>query len=84
MTRLRVNWYKPGGKWYTGCDISVPDDFDPQPSHGFRFDALFELIIRQQTQLSPAWHRGEWYVAVTCIEQAGEDHRFFERLYRLY
>lgn len=26
MTKLRVNIFKPSGKWYTDEDIEIPDD----------------------------------------------------------
>jgi hypothetical protein len=75
-TVLRVNWYKPSGKWYAQCELEVPDDFQIT----FETDCIREFVEKNQNQLHKAWIAGDWYVSVTCITQDANDTRFFERL----
>ena len=69
-----VNWYKPSGKWYASARLQVPDDLETWD------DQHIVYVEKHQDQLQSGWTNREWFVSITCIEQAKKDTRFFERL----
>lgn len=71
---LLVNWYKPSGKWYASTKLQVPDNLEAWDHQHV------DYIEQHQDQLQSSWTNSAYFVSITCIEQAEEDDRFFERL----
>lgn len=74
MVLIKVNWYKPSGKWYASEELNIPDSLGA--------DGIKEYIEAHQSQLGHNWTQHDWFVSVTVLYQSSIDQRFFERLFK--
>lgn len=66
---VRVNFYKPTGKWYSSCKAVV--------NHFIFQDGFKQDIVDTQTALGDGW-QGSFYVQTSCPEEV---NGFFECLF---
>jgi hypothetical protein len=69
---IQVDWYREGGKWYSGGEVTIPDDV---PS----FDAkkVLRAIIEEQKVMDPNWHLNcSYFVVVADLPESLADRNY--------
>lgn len=81
MAKIRVNFWKPTGKWYESCVVEFPNRHMSE-------EEIKQHIVDDQSALDRAWTlRSEYYVTLDSHPGDYEDvppkqSCFFNRLYK--
>jgi len=69
MAKIRVDWYKATGKWYSGGLVEVYDHFIWCPE-------FKQAIVDNQNELVPEWVDDEFFVICQTTESQDTDPEF--------
>ncbi len=75
MTLIRVDWYKPSGKWYAGGIVNVGD----VKLHDGN-DAMLDAISRNQKALAGSGMGTYWTIVINDLpenKERADYHEFF-------
>lgn len=72
--RIRVDWFKPSGKWYAGgvVDIGLTR---------LHHDTFCDAIRTFQKELLPGWENEDWWVVTSDLPEYDNDPEY--RLFNL-
>ena len=69
---IQVDWYKEGGKYYSGGEVTISDDV---PSYEPK--QVLQAIINEQKLMGAGWHiNGNYYVVVSDIVESMADRNY--------
>lgn len=66
--KIRVDWYKPSGKWYAGGEVEVDDS-------RLYFDDFLQKIVDNQNELIDGW-QGGYDVVTSDTEENYADQNY--------
>jgi hypothetical protein len=69
---IQVDWYREGGKWYSGGEVTIPDEvpaYEPK--------SVLKAIIEFQEIMNPKWHESEdYFLVVSDIPESFADRNY--------